>query len=984
MHLRPFLLGGLVVCLLATAAAAPKAQPASKAGDSPPARASAPAGHGKNLERELRQTTARALFNEGQNLIEKDVVGPAFAYFLRAARINAEDPTPLQRLVGLTLYRTLPTVYGQTRHDEECLDALFRPDGGAFVSTGADGTVQFCDVKTGQSRTLTRRAAGPILALAMSASQFATGATGGHVQRWNAHTGEPVGEPIALEIPVARLAYSPDGKTIAAALVDGQLVLLSAETGAPGARVALDNRIAGLFVLPDGKVLALAGARLHRRAAGTLAESTPPLELEGVASTLAITANGQRAATALGRATSIWDLAAGKRLSGPFEQPGEVQALDFDPAGERIVVGDSSGLAMIWNAATGKALSGAMNHLSPVVRVKFSPHGLRVATGTFRGNAAVWSALRGERLTIRMSYAETITSLDWSPDGYYLAASSADGSARAWDVRSGVAMSEPLSTTGGLAHVAFLADREIALVSAPDQQSFTLRELLSGRLLGPEVRLDSPFTQATFSDDGRWLAIVREIPDGLQLQIHETASARLIGSPFRVPGKEGRVTVTFSADGRFVLVPAGDEVLVCDTARGRPLPLPLKLSAAVSAAAFSHDGKLVFAGAEDGSARLWRLPTGDPVGPPIQHQGRIFSGAFSRNGALLAIGSADQSASLWRTANGQRARAPFALESPVQAVAFSHDGARLAAGSADGKVRVFTVADGRLRAGPLDHESAVWRLEFGPDRHWLQVGFGVDASDRRLRVWNADTSSPYRLPPGVLNAFRFDPGVDRLLAAYAHGRAYLFSSATGKISGSQLQHGSSIADAVFSLDGRQVATASWDSTARVWDPATRTPLSDSLDHGGPVTELRFSKDGERLITVETDEFVRAWELGPFRTPPPPWVDELITGESGFEIDPDGQLTPVLSDRMAVRKKIETMLAGEPRDAWERWGKWMFADLIDSPISPNSTIPVRAHLERRIAATETLEELDVLTLRCVGDQKLLRLVQDRRQQLQSPQ
>ena len=63
----------------------------------------------------------------------------------------------------------------------------------------------------------------------------------------------------------------------------------------------------------------------------------------------------------------------------------------------------------------------------------------------------------------------------------------------------------------------------------------------------------------------------------------------------------------------------------------------------------------------------------------------------------------------------------------------------------------------------------------------------------------------------------------------------------------------------FSPDGRTLATASADKTARLWDAATGQPRGEPLNHEGPVYAVSFSPDGRTLATASVDNTARLWD-----------------------------------------------------------------------------------------------------------------------------
>jgi WD40 repeat protein len=100
------------------------------------------------------------------------------------------------------------------------------------------------------------------------------------------------------------------------------------------------------------------------------------------------------------------------------------------------------------------------------------------------------------------------------------------------------------------------------------------------------------------------------------------------------------------------------------------------------------------------------------------------------------------------------------------------------------------------------------------------------------------------------------------------GTASIASSSTrmvaaevvSKLSAVQLLgHARPVTEVAFSPDGRLLATASQDQTARIWEVATGHEHS-RIAHDSPVTGVAFSPDGRLLAAASQDQTARIWEL----------------------------------------------------------------------------------------------------------------------------
>src|SRR5271170_6927233 len=112
---------------------------------------------------------------------------------------------------------------------------------------------------------------------------------------------------------------------------------------------------------------------------------------------------------------------------------------------------------------------------------------------------------------------------------------------------------------------------------------------------------------------------------------------------------------------------------------------------------------------------------------------------------------------------------------------------------------------------------------------------------------------------GLVNSVAFSPDGSRIVTASWDTTARMWDAKTGAALATLSGHKFWVNSAAFSPDGGRVVTTSWDKTARVWDAKTGAALAVLSGHTGPVNSARFSPDGSRVITASNDNTARVWD-----------------------------------------------------------------------------------------------------------------------------
>ena len=193
------------------------------------------------------------------------------------------------------------------------------------------------------------------------------------------------------------MAYSPDGKTLAAGgglRSRGRIVLINAETAHVKA-VIKDRKHRARFAAfsPDGKTLA--SGSLDRTVRFWDAETGAAVRdlkgHKGMAYAGAYSPDGKTLAVASSKTVAVWDAKTDAPLHTLEGHDGAAFCLAFSPDGAEIATGGRDKTVRRWNAQTGEMIKTLEKHAAPVTAVAYSPDGSDILSGDANGKILRWN-----------------------------------------------------------------------------------------------------------------------------------------------------------------------------------------------------------------------------------------------------------------------------------------------------------------------------------------------------------------------------------------------------------------------------------------------------------------------------------------------------------------------------------------------------------------------------------------------------------------
>ena len=330
------------------------------------------------------------------------------------------------------------------------IDIDFSKDGRTLVSVNSDENVQLWDPHTvEQLKTIKQNRKLKFVQYSPDGRIFACSEDYGKatVLLFDANTGELLHD---LKMPghaewVTGFQFSPNGQTLAVRTCD-EIYFWDMNTGELEKTITGYSDFVGKVAYsPDGRTLASLDNSVRiwdldtQKLIKTI--STKTLSVKGEIRAIAYSPNEEILACGTNDKTVVlWDVSEWKKrgvLEGHIDG---VSSVAFSPDGQTLASGSWDGKILLWNTHTGEHLRTLKRQKdeSYVSTVLFSPNGQILANIESDETIRLWDVATGKLLKTIKVKADTVNSIDFSPDGTTLVTADDTGKIKFWDVTTGV------------------------------------------------------------------------------------------------------------------------------------------------------------------------------------------------------------------------------------------------------------------------------------------------------------------------------------------------------------------------------------------------------------------------------------------------------------------------------------------------------------------------------------------------------------------
>ncbi|MBW4604441.1 MAG: CHAT domain-containing protein [Calothrix sp. FI2-JRJ7] len=578
------------------------------------------------------------------------------------------------------------------------------------------------------------------------------------------------------------IAFSPDGKMITSAGLDGKIILWNLEDGSYKILNYKDkDKLYSISFCSKGNTFATASADKTVKVWNIDGSLRKSLGHNDSVLKASFSPDCQTLATASGKQVLLWNLNS-QTFKTIWTDNDVVNSVSFSTTDKIIGVSTSDNNVKLLDL-DGNEIQSFNGHTDKIHHISFSQDGKTIATASWDKTAKLWN-LEGKELITFKGHTDRVFDISFNPDNKTIATASWDKTVRLWNIDG------------------------------------TLRTIIKGH----NARINS----VSFNPKAKVMASAGA--DNI------VKLWKLDNSLLPIQAHTGAVrSVSFSPDGAYMATGSEDATAKLWTTDGRLIKIIDNNTGGVYGVSFSKDGTKIATANVNKTAKIWSSRNLRNITTLQGHKGEVFYARFSPNGKIVATASADKTAKLWNL-NGENITTLKGHSDRVVDVSFSPDGTVIATASDDHTAKIWKL-DGTLCATLMGHDDEVNGIDFSPQS--TQIATASD--DKTIGLWNVDTKilcqSNKNKEIHLKDNKRLREHQERVIGVKFNRDGNMIASTSfdntvrlwnhnGKRTHIFQGHDDWVWSADFSPDGEKLASASNDTTVRFWKLDTETQTLD--------------------------------------------------------------------------------------------------------------------------------------------------------------
>ena len=359
-------------------------------------------------------------------------------------------------------------------------------------------------------------------------------------------------------------------------------------------------------------------------------------------------------------------------------------------------------------------------------------------------------------------------------------------------------------------------------------------------------------------------------------------------------GHRGRVEcVAYRPDGR-VLATAGSDgtIRIWDAANGELVRALIGHDTSLKSVSWSPDGKFLASASSDKPIRVWEVESG--FVRELQSRAAIDSCiCWSPDGRMLAVNTLNGPIHIWAMASLDKGVVRELDVTAVLCLAWSPDSKSLASNGNDGTLRLWDTESGTLQKTLKGPEGAMVAVDWSPDGKLVACGHLGPASC--ATVWDTTTDEVFRTLPGYYHGVRsiaWSPDGTALACGAAIDtcsvQVWQIETTSLLWEGEKREGVGGGRGVAYSPDGKTLAVGTYNGTVEFFEARSGRPLRALPGHGDEIEHAVFSPDGKmiaspymhthneiRICGTDSGQLLRRSAIIPGRPKPVAWSADRL-------------------------------------------------------------------------------------------------------------